>query len=38
MALPEPISVEDFFRPPVRAGATISPDGTRMAYLAPWRN
>lgn len=36
--MPEPISVEDFFRPPVRAAATLSPDGTRMAYLAPWRN
>jgi dipeptidyl aminopeptidase/acylaminoacyl peptidase len=38
MALPELISVEDFFSPPVRAGATMSPDGTRMAYLAPWKN
>jgi len=32
------ISVEEFFRPPQRAGATISPDGTRIAYLAPWRD
>jgi dipeptidyl aminopeptidase/acylaminoacyl peptidase len=32
------ISVEDFFSPPERAAATISPDGTRIAYLAPWRN
>ncbi|OKH77680.1 peptidase [Mycobacterium sp. SWH-M3] len=38
MALPELISVEDFFSPPVRAGATISPDGTKIAYLAPWKN
>ncbi|MDV3128914.1 S9 family peptidase [Mycobacterium sp. 21AC1] len=38
MALPELITVEDFFRPPVRAGAQISPDGTRIAYLAPWQN
>ncbi|WP_193044076.1 alpha/beta hydrolase family protein [Mycolicibacterium baixiangningiae] len=38
MTLPELIPVEDFFRPPVRAGATISPDGTRIAYLAPWKN
>lgn len=38
MALPEMISVEDFFAPPVQAAATISPDGTRMAYLAPWKN
>ncbi|WP_442930443.1 S9 family peptidase [Mycobacterium sp. NBC_00419] len=36
--LPEFITVEDFFSPPERAGATISPDGTRIAYLAPWRN
>lgn len=38
MALPERITVEDFFRPPERAGASISPDGTRIAYLAPWKN
>jgi dipeptidyl aminopeptidase/acylaminoacyl peptidase len=38
MALPDMISVEDFFAPPVRIGATISPDGTRIAYLAPWKN
>ncbi|BBX19515.1 S9 family peptidase [Mycolicibacterium duvalii] len=38
MALPESISVEDFFNPPTRAGAMISPDGTRIAFLAPWRN
>ena len=38
MALPEMISVEDFFNPPTRAAATISPDGTRYAFLAPWRN
>ncbi|MGW0159391.1 alpha/beta fold hydrolase [Mycobacterium sp. NPDC003323] len=37
-ALPPRISVEEFFSPPERAGATISPDGTRIAYLAPWRN
>ncbi|WP_243794598.1 S9 family peptidase [Saccharopolyspora gloriosae] len=37
MALPERIDVEDFFRPPERAGASISPDGTRIAYLAPWK-
>ena len=35
---PPIISVEDFFSPPERAGAQISPDGTRIAYLAPWRN
>ncbi|MDG4668698.1 S9 family peptidase [Mycobacterium sp. 236(2023)] len=38
MPPPELISVEDLFKPPVRAGATISPDGTRIAYLAPWRD
>jgi dipeptidyl aminopeptidase/acylaminoacyl peptidase len=38
MALPDMVSVEDFFAPPVRTGATISPDGTRIAYLAPWKN
>lgn len=37
-AQPPIISVEDFFSPPERAGATISPDGTRIAYLAPWQN
>ncbi|MBO8195145.1 S9 family peptidase [Streptomyces oryzae] len=31
------LTVEEFFGSPVRAGATISPDGTRIAYLAPWR-
>ncbi len=38
MALHEHIPVEDFFRPPTRTEASISPDGTRIAYLAPWRN
>ena len=38
MALPEIISVEDLFSSPVRAAATISPDGTQIAYLAPWRD
>ncbi|MGW0180209.1 alpha/beta fold hydrolase [Nocardia sp. NPDC003345] len=38
MALPEFISVEDFFAEPVRSAPSISPDGTRIAYLAPWRN
>ena len=27
--------VEAFFSDPVRAGASISKDGTRLAYLAP---
>ncbi len=38
MALPEFITVEEFFSPPVRTAATISPDGTRIAYVAPWKN
>lgn len=38
MALPELISVEDFFNPPTRAAAAISPDGRRLAFLAPWKN
>jgi dipeptidyl aminopeptidase/acylaminoacyl peptidase len=38
MALPDIISVEDLFRSPVRAGASISPDGTKIAYLAPWKD
>jgi dipeptidyl aminopeptidase/acylaminoacyl peptidase len=38
MALPDLISVEDFFNPPIRAAATISPDGTRIAFLAPWKD
>ena len=38
MALPAMIPVEDFFRPPTRAAATLSPDGTKLAFLAPWQN
>lgn len=38
MTAPEMISVEDFFGPPERNGATISPDGTSIAFLAPWKN
>lgn len=38
MDKPERISVEDLFKSPVRAGAAISPDGTRVAYLAPWQD
>ncbi|AZG47713.1 S9 family peptidase [Gordonia insulae] len=36
--LPRLITIDDFFAPPRRTGATISPDGTRIAFLAPWRN
>jgi len=35
MPLPPLLPVEAFFSDPVRAGATISPDGTTIAYLAP---
>ncbi|WP_431958036.1 S9 family peptidase [Nocardia lijiangensis] len=38
MAAPEFISVEDFFRAPTSAAPSISPDGTRIAYLAPRNN
>ncbi|SCF97205.1 Dipeptidyl aminopeptidase/acylaminoacyl peptidase [Streptomyces sp. MnatMP-M27] len=32
------LAIEDLFGPPVRTRASISPDGTRIAYLAPWRD
>ncbi|MFI6347403.1 alpha/beta fold hydrolase [Streptomyces sp. NPDC050560] len=32
------LSVEHFLDAPVRTAASISPDGSRIAYLAPWRN
>ncbi|WP_019203744.1 S9 family peptidase [Tsukamurella sp. 1534] len=35
---PRLITVEEFFDSPVRAGAQISPDGTRLAFLAPRDN
>ncbi|OHT85004.1 S9 family peptidase [Mycobacteroides saopaulense] len=38
MALPALITVEEFFDPPVRASASISPDGTKIGYLAPRDN
>jgi len=38
MALLSRISVEDFFDPPTRTAAMISPDGSRIAFLAPWKN
>ncbi|MFJ9585632.1 DUF3159 domain-containing protein [Streptomyces acidicola] len=37
MALPGTLTVEELFAPPQRARASISPDGTRIAYLAPWQ-
>lgn len=38
MATHEHLSVDDLFRSPTRALATMSPDGTRIAYLAPWKD
>lgn len=38
MALPDIITVEELFGSPERIGAAISPDGTKIAYLAPWKN
>jgi dipeptidyl aminopeptidase/acylaminoacyl peptidase len=35
MSLPPLITVEDLFADPQFSGASISPDGTRLAYLAP---
>ncbi|WP_280276938.1 S9 family peptidase [Nocardia wallacei] len=34
-ALPELVAVEEFFADPEFSGASISPDGTRIAYRAP---
>ncbi|MDL5154613.1 alpha/beta hydrolase family protein [Actinomycetospora termitidis] len=31
------IPAEDFVAPPERTRATLSPDGTRIAFLAPWK-
>ncbi|MFC8830617.1 alpha/beta fold hydrolase [Streptomyces sp. NPDC057137] len=31
------LAVEDLFGSPIKAGASISPDGSTLAYLAPWR-
>ncbi|MFC9879775.1 alpha/beta fold hydrolase [Streptomyces libani] len=38
MALPELITIEELFGSPERTRASISPDGTRIAWLAPWKN
>ncbi|TSI14084.1 S9 family peptidase [Brevibacterium aurantiacum] len=35
--IPALIPVEDFYALPLRSRALLSPDGTRIAYLAPWR-
>lgn len=34
---PKLIPVEDFFGPPRRSRALLSPNGTTVAFLAPWR-
>jgi dipeptidyl aminopeptidase/acylaminoacyl peptidase len=36
MAAPSVIDVEELFADPEFSGASISPDGKRLAYLAPW--
>lgn len=36
--LPTLITVEEFFGPPTRSRAQLSPDGTKVAYLGAWRN
>lgn len=38
MTLPDTFPVEDFFAAPARASVSLSPDGTRIAYLAPWKD
>lgn len=38
MPLPELLPAEAFFAPPERTSATLSPDGTRIAFLAPWKD
>jgi dipeptidyl aminopeptidase/acylaminoacyl peptidase len=35
---PDLIPVADLVAPPERTRASISPDGTRIAFLAPWKN
>lgn len=37
MALPGRIPARDLLRMPDRTAATLSPDGTRLAFLAPWK-
>lgn len=34
----ELISVDFFFKPPVRAQAAIAPDGTRVTFVVPWQD
>ena len=35
--MPPHLTVEELLGAPARTAASISPDGTRLAYLAPWR-
>ena len=34
----QPIPLEDFFRNPEKTGYSVSPDGTHIAFLQPWKN
>jgi len=36
--MPRLIPMEDFFRNPEKAGFTLSPDGTHLAFLKPWES
>ncbi|MGV8872802.1 MAG: S9 family peptidase [Rhodococcus sp. (in: high G+C Gram-positive bacteria)] len=38
MAPPRLFTVEEIFSPPDRSSASISADGTMIAFLAPWKN
>ncbi|GAB3684053.1 S9 family peptidase [Saccharopolyspora tripterygii] len=38
MTRPDHLPVEDLFAEPQRTRARISPDGTRLAFLAPWKH
>lgn len=37
MSITSTMTIEDLLRSPERSGITISPDGTRLAYLSMWR-
>ena len=37
-AMPPLLPMEDFFRNPNSAGFSISPDGTRLAFMRPWEH
>ncbi|MFI1760149.1 S9 family peptidase [Streptomyces sp. NPDC020571] len=37
MPLPHLLTIDELFALPQRTRASISPDGTRIAYLAPWK-